>query len=144
MQNPASKSDGALGALNLGQSMATRMHCAFYIFYYTTPIFFAIMADTRLGRYKTLCICAILYSLGCAVIMLTSFDLAIKAGAGLPGLVIAMILIGLGGGGFKMIMVPFIVDQYTETQPRIKVLNSGEQVIADPSLTLQYIYNTYY
>jgi POT family proton-dependent oligopeptide transporter len=144
MQNPASRSDGAPGALNLGQSMATRMYCAFYIFYYATPIFFAIMADTRLGRYKTLCICAILYSLGCAVIMLTSFDLAIKAGAGLPGLVIAMILIGLGGGGFKMIMVPFIADQYTETQPRIKVLNSGEQVIADPSLTLQYIYNTYY
>lgn len=52
MQNPP----GGLvpGALNLGQSMATRIYCAFYIFYYLTPIFFAIVSDTRLGRYATL------------------------------------------------------------------------------------------
>jgi POT family proton-dependent oligopeptide transporter len=36
---------------------------------------------------------------------------ALDAGFGLPGLIIAMIFVALGGGGFKMLMVPFIGKQ---------------------------------
>lgn len=41
-------------------------------------------------------------------------------------------------------MIPFIADQYTETKPEIKTLKSGEQVVTDYQLTLQYIYNLYF
>ena len=94
----------------------------------------------------------------------TSFERPLRAGLGLPGLLIAMVLVGLGGGGFKMLMVPFLgetffvprmylrttsanaasADQYAEDHPKMKTLKSGEQVITDRSLTLQYIYNLYY
>jgi POT family proton-dependent oligopeptide transporter len=43
-----------------------------------------------------------------------------------------------------MIMVPFIAEQYTERQPKVKVLKTGKRVITDRPLTLQYIYNMYY
>jgi len=44
------------GALGLGQATATNIYYAFYLFYYITPLAAAVISDTRLGRYKTLCI----------------------------------------------------------------------------------------
>jgi POT family proton-dependent oligopeptide transporter len=56
MENARHRKTGAPGALDLGQAMATRIYCAFYVFYYITPLMFAIISDTRLGRFNTLCI----------------------------------------------------------------------------------------
>jgi POT family proton-dependent oligopeptide transporter len=145
MQNPSNYAKGETpGALNFGQSTATRVYCAFYIFYYTTPTFFAILADSRLGRYTSLVMSVILYCAGWAILTVSSIPSSIDGGWGLPGLVVSMVLIGLGGGGFRAIMVPFIADQYTEKEPRVITLKTGEQVITDRQLTLQYIYNLYY
>ena len=54
MENGAGRKDDVPGQLGLGQAMATRIYCAFYIFYYATPLVFAVISDTRLGRLKTL------------------------------------------------------------------------------------------
>lgn len=132
------------GALGLGQSMATRVYCAFYLFYYATPILFAVVADGYLGRYVTLVVSVVLYCLGCATLTISSVNSLIERGWGVPRLAVAMFLIGLGGGGFRAIMVPFIADQQTQTEPRILKLKTGEVVITDYQLTLQYIYNLYY
>ncbi|SPO04646.1 related to H+/oligopeptide symporter [Cephalotrichum gorgonifer] len=42
------------GALGLGQSTATAISNGFFVFLFLTPTFFAIVSDTRLGRYRTL------------------------------------------------------------------------------------------
>jgi dipeptide/tripeptide permease len=132
------------GALGLGQAMATRIYCAFYLFYYTTPIMFAIIADSYLGRYTTLVASVVLYCLGCVVLTVSSIASNLEKGWGVPGLAAAMFLIGLGGGGFRAIFVPFIADQQVWTKPRFVTLRTGEQVITDYQITLQYIYNLYY
>lgn len=44
------------GALGLGQSTATNIYNAFFFFSYLSPLPFAIISDTWLGRYRTLCI----------------------------------------------------------------------------------------
>lgn len=144
MQNARGNVNGAPGALGLGQEIATRIYCAFYLVYYTTPLLFAIISDTRLGRFNTLCVSVVLYAIGCGVIMISSIDACLDAGLGVPGLAVGMVLVGLGGGGFKIIMIPFVADQYTERQSKLKVLKTGEIVAIDRSLTLQYIYNMYY
>jgi POT family proton-dependent oligopeptide transporter len=136
--------DQTPGALGLGQSMATRIYCCFYIFYYVTPIFVAVVADSQLGQYTTLVISIVLYCLGITALTVSSISANLDKGWGIPGLVIAMVLIGLGGGGVKAILPPFIADQYTQTKPQLKTLKSGEQVITDRELTLQYIYNLYF
>lgn len=132
------------GALDLGQTKATRIYCAFYIFYYCTPIFVAPLADSHLGQYTTLIISVVLYCLGCTALTISSVTSFIDKGWGLPGLILAMALIGLGGGGFKAIMVPFIADQYEKKEPEIKELKTGEKVVTDYDLTIQYIYNLYF
>jgi len=132
------------GALGLGQEKATRIYCAFYIFYYCAPIFVAPLADSRLGQYTTLVTSVILYCTGCTALTVSSLPPSIGRGWGLPGLILAMALIGLGGGGFKAIMVPFIADQYEKKEPEIKELKTGERVVTDYELTLQYVYSLYF
>ncbi|KAF9729965.1 oligopeptide transporter [Paraphaeosphaeria minitans] len=132
------------GALDLGQVKATRIYCAFYIAYYVSPMLFAIVSDSRLGRYKTLFVCLVLFNLGCAAMTLSSLPSSLAAGWGLPGLIIAMICVALGGGGFESNMAAFLADQYAETEPRIKTLSSGEEVLTDRVLTIEYIYSLNY
>jgi POT family proton-dependent oligopeptide transporter len=99
------------GALGLGQAVATRIYCAFYLFYYVTPIFVAIVADSHLGRYVTLVISTILYGLGCLALTASSMPSNLEHGWGIPGLAVAMVLVSLSRGGFRATIVPFIVDQ---------------------------------
>jgi POT family proton-dependent oligopeptide transporter len=142
MENPPHFEKGQTpGALGLGQAVATRIYCCFYIFYYVAPIFVAIIADSKLGQYNSLVISFVLYCLGIVALIVSSIPASLDKGWGVPGLVIAMFLVGLGGGGVKAIMPPFLADQYTKTEPKVKTLKTGEKVITDRELTLQYIYN---
>lgn len=132
------------GALGLGQVKATRIYCAFYIAFYLSPMIFAVLSDSRLGRYKTLFVCLIFFNLGCAAMTFSSLPSSIDASWGLPGLVIAMVCVALGGGGFESNMAAFLADQLGETKPRIKTLASGEEVVTDRALTIEYIYSLNY
>jgi POT family proton-dependent oligopeptide transporter len=42
------------GALGLGQSTATSISNAFFVFMFLTPMAFGIVSDVWLGRYNTL------------------------------------------------------------------------------------------
>ena len=87
---------------------------------------------------------AVVYMIGIAVLFLTSLPASIEAGAALPGLVVAVICIGLGTGGIKANVSPLIAEQYQETRPRVKMLKDGEKVIVDPNLTIERIYMVFY
>lgn len=96
--------DQTPGALNLGQTTATRMYCGFFIVYFTSPILIAPLADNHLGQYKTLLISLVIYTIGCIALVISSFPVMLDRGAGLPGLIIAMLLIAMGGGGVSIII----------------------------------------
>ncbi|KAI4146593.1 MAG: hypothetical protein L6R39_003405 [Caloplaca ligustica] len=53
MQN-ARESNGTPGALGLGQSMATNISNAFFLFSFLTPMPFALLSDIYIGRFKSL------------------------------------------------------------------------------------------
>ena len=127
MQNPrATTSEETPGALDLGQATATRIYCAFFIAYYVSPLGFSVLSDSYLGRYKTLILSLTLvpgsfvanepadanitslYAIGCVVLTITSIPSFLAKGWGLPGLVIAMACIALGGGGFQANIPSFL------------------------------------
>ena len=58
-------------------------------------------ADSKLIVHSSL-------TLGCTVLLITSLPVVSVEAAGLSGLVIAIIFIGLGRGGLKAILYPFI------------------------------------
>ncbi|KAG0053833.1 peptide transporter ptr2 [Gryganskiella cystojenkinii] len=132
------------GAIGKGQQTATALNNFFQFFCYVTPVLGAIIADQYLGKYKTIVVFCGIYMLGVLILTLTSIPVAILHNAALPGLVIAMIVIGLGTGGIKANVSPMVAEQYTGTKPTVKTLKSGEKVIVDPSVTVQSIFNWFY
>ncbi|KAF1984275.1 oligopeptide transporter [Aulographum hederae CBS 113979] len=145
MQNPRSLDRNVPpGALGLGQSTATNVSNAFFLFSYLTPMLFACVSDMWLGRYRTLMVGLGIYMLGCIILLCTSLPVALDHGAGIGGLVAAMILIGLGVGAVKAIYFPFLGDQYVQKKPQLVRQKNGELAIVDGTRTLQLIYNLYF
>ncbi|PKX88168.1 oligopeptide transporter [Aspergillus novofumigatus IBT 16806] len=127
------------GALGMGQGVATGINYFFTGWCYMAPILGAVIADSLLGRFWTICLgtgeCLtnLTESRGCGVLILcvTSFPASIEHGCWSTGLIVALVLIVFGG------------IKSNETS-RIKTLTSGEKVIVDPNITIQTIYGRYY
>jgi len=112
--------DTQAGALDRGHQTATALTTFFQFFCYLTPILGAIVADQFWGKYKAIFVACIIYLIGLLVLVLTSIPQSINAGVALPGLIIAMIIIGLATGGVKSNVSPFMADQYTRKTPIVK------------------------
>lgn len=124
----------------LGETGATGLTDFFQFWCYVTPIGGAIVADQFLGRYNTILYFAFVYLAGIFILTFTALPTAIENGAALPGVIVAMIVIGLGTGGIKANVAPLIAEQYRGTKQKIKILKSGERVIVDPAITIQRVY----
>lgn len=104
---------------------------------------FAVISDTRLGRYKTLMVGLGCYFVGCVVLVGTSVPRGLRVGVGLPGLAVSMVFIALGAGSVKACFVPFLGDQLGGRKERVE-MRGGRKVIVSPERTLQFVYNAYY
>ncbi|KOS22354.1 Peptide transporter PTR2 [Escovopsis weberi] len=143
ISNAEDGSNGAKG-LGLGHQAATGLNLFFQWFCYVTPILGAIISDQYLGKYKTIMFFCCVYWVGLVVLFATSLPVALEHGAGLPGYIVSIIIIGFGTGGIKSNIAPLIADQYTRTSMAIKTEATGERVIIDPAVTYQRIYLIFY
>jgi dipeptide/tripeptide permease len=142
--NEYNDANGLPGALGLKQRGATAMTNFFQFWCYLTPLFGAIIADQYLGKYATIKWFSLVYMVGIAILFVTSLPWALESGAAFPGLVVAMVVIGLGTGGIKSNVSPLIAEQVRSTKLFVKTLASGKQVIVDPEITVQRIYMVFY
>ncbi|CAF1446017.1 unnamed protein product [Adineta steineri] len=144
IQFPVPGSNGTQpGALNRGHQTATLLTTFFSFFCYFTPIVGAIVADQFWGKYKAIFISCIIYSLGLSVLVVSSIPASINAGTALPGLIIAMIIIGMGAGGVKSNVSPLMAEQYTRKTLIVKEIK-GKKKIIDPQITIQSLFNWFY
>ncbi|KAJ5668550.1 uncharacterized protein N7477_007120 [Penicillium maclennaniae] len=132
------------GAMDLGKSRATTVNLAFTVLVNILPLPTSILVDGCLGRYRALQIFTGIYAIGSTILFATSFPSEISSGIVIPGFVAGALLIVVGLGGVQASVQPFIADQYTEHEMRIRVTKRGERVVEDRELTIQYIYNLYY
>lgn len=136
--------NGLPGALGLRQAGATAMTNFFQFWCYLTPILGAVVADQYLGKYATIKWFSVVYMIGIAILFITSLPWCIERGAAFPGLVVAMVVIGLGTGGIKSNVSPLIAEQVRSNKPFVKTLRNGKQVIIDPEVTVQRVYMVFY
>ncbi|OAL21872.1 hypothetical protein AYO20_11301 [Fonsecaea nubica] len=144
--NPGGDTDNNPGALGQGQQMATGLGTFFSFWCYVTPLLGAWLADTYLGRYKT-----IMVSIGIAVVghvLLTISALPpvlARTETALLSFIIALVVFGLGTGGFKPNISPLIAEQIVSENLRVSIdPKTGERVIVDPAQTSARIYNWFY
>lgn len=58
----------------------------------------------------------------------------------LAALSVAIIIIGLGTGGFKANISPLVAEQQRHNRPFISQTRTGERVVIDPTMTTSRIY----
>ncbi|KAH0532461.1 hypothetical protein TsFJ059_001149 [Trichoderma semiorbis] len=130
--------------LGMGGQAATGLNLFFQWFCYVTPILGAIISDQYLGKYKAIMLFCGVYWVGLVILWTTSLPAAHAANAGLPGYIVAIIIIGFGTGGIKSNIAPLIADQYQRRTMAIRTEKSGERIIIDPAITYQRIYMIFY
>ncbi|KAI8974669.1 POT family-domain-containing protein [Pilobolus umbonatus] len=128
----------------MGQSTATALQNFFTFFCYLTPLLGAVIADQYLGKFRTILLFSVIYLIGLIILTCTSLPSSIENGAGFPGYLTALLVIGLGTGGIKGIVAPLCADQLREKNYYTKQLKSREKVVVDYQLSIQHLYNWFY
>lgn len=133
------------GALGLGQRTSTGIGTFNTFWVYVIPLFGAYIADTRWGRFKTICIAICVALVGHVLLIVSSVPGVIEHSHGsLACFIIAIIIMGVGTGGFKANVSPLVAEQYKRTKLFIGHTKSGERVIVDPLMTTSRIYMYFY
>ncbi|NWZ62816.1 S15A1 protein, partial [Acrocephalus arundinaceus] len=113
--------------LHWDDNFATAIYHTFVALCYLTPILGAILADSWLGKFKTILYLSIIYAIGQAVLSVGSInDLTDHNRDGSPDIVavnialsmIGLILIALGTGGIKPCVSAFGGDQFEDDQEK--------------------------
>lgn len=112
---------------------------------YFMPLLGAYVADQYWGRYKTISWALGIDIIGHLILIISAIPPVIKNdGGALGAMIIAIIVIGFGTGGFKPNVNPLIVEQLGEQYMHVKTLKSGERVVVDPAVTIERIYLWFY
>jgi len=96
-------------------------------------------------RYNT-----IMVSIGCAVlghvILIVSAAPSVlqHQNGALGAFIVALVIFGLGTGGFKPNISPLIAEQIVGEKLRVVTTKSGKRIIVDPAVTSARIYNWFY
>lgn len=123
------------------KSAATAINRGFSFFAYLTAVVGAVIADTKLGKFRTILLFSTLYMLGLILLTVSATDLSLKAGFGLPGFLLATyVFIGCGTGGIKSNVSAFAAEQVRDGIHPTK----DPKVFLDSRLTVESVFRYFY
>lgn len=140
-QNYMTKEGDGLG---LKRTTANALSYFFQFWCYVCPVFGAWVSDTFWGKYKTICVFAIVYVVGILILFLTSLPVSVRNGHAFGGYVTSLVVIGLGTGGVKANVSPLIADQIPQEKEHVITTKKGERVIVSPAVTIQTVFMVFY
>ncbi|CAK7245987.1 MAG: hypothetical protein STHCBS139747_007608 [Sporothrix thermara] len=154
---PAGSTSGAAphgqpGAMGFGQRTATAVTTFNVFWQYLMPLLGAYVADSYLGRYRTIALALLADICGHVVLLVAGLPplLAREPASGsLAALVVGMLIVGVGTGGFKPNVNPLLVEQVAARPGGRRMVvrtlpATGERVIVDPAVTASRIYHYFY
>ncbi|CCG84806.1 protein of unknown function [Taphrina deformans PYCC 5710] len=139
----AGGTNGQSGALGMGQRASTGLTLFNTFWSYIMPLVGAYVADTYLGRFKTIQWSILIALVGHVLLTISAIPSVLEGGHAIGCFIIAILIMGVGTGGFKPNVSSLIAEQYTE-KLHVKTLKSGERVIVDPIATISRIYMYFY
>lgn len=139
---------GQPGAMGLGQRTATAITTFNVFWQYFMPLIGAYIADTYLGRFRTVALALGIDILGHIILLVAGLPPLLKetpARGSLAALIMGMLIIGVGTGGFKPNVNPLVVEQAASSHMYVRVLpKTGERVIVDPAVTSSRVFHYFY
>ena len=129
----------------MGQQASTGITTFNQFWQYFMPLFGAWVADAKWGRYKTISAALGVDILGHIILIMSAIPPVLaNSQASLALMIVAILVIGFGTGGFKPNISCLIVEQLGDQYMFVKTLGSGERVIVDPRVTIERIYMWFY
>ncbi|WWC91477.1 uncharacterized protein L201_006423 [Kwoniella dendrophila CBS 6074] len=127
------------GALGMGSVSASAVTSTFTFLSYLIPILGGWVADTKWGRWKTICVGVAIGAVAHVLLVIPAIPKVIAAGkvASFVPFIISVIILAFAAGFIKPSLAPLMCDQSPVKKPVIKKLKSGERVIVDPQVTVQ-------
>jgi POT family proton-dependent oligopeptide transporter len=133
------------GALNMGKQVAFSLTTFNAFWVYCCPLLGAWIADTYLGRFKTIVYSVLVAEVGHLILIASSAPSVLaKPNSALGAFIVGLIVMGLGTGTFKPNISPLIAEQVPQERMRVETTEKGERVIVDPAVTTTRIYNWFY
>jgi POT family proton-dependent oligopeptide transporter len=120
----------------MGSTAATATGQTFTFLAYVIPILGGIMADTRWGRFKTICVGTLVGAVAHVLLVIPAIPSVISTGHAYAPFIIAVIILAFASGFIKPSLAPLLCDQSPVKRPTIQVLKSGERVVVDPQATV--------
>lgn len=136
--------EGVPGALGKGQAAANGIVLFNQFFAYLMPLVGAWIADSRLGRYKTIHVAILISIIAHVILVIASIPSVIKkTDAAFGVFILGLLSLCVGTGFFKANISPLLAEQ---NQDRIRVVTkkNGERVILDPALTNARLFLYFY
>ncbi|KAI0254495.1 peptide transporter PTR2A [Lactifluus subvellereus] len=136
---------GVSGALGQRQETSTALTTLMQFWCYVTPLLGAYIADEKWGRFNTIAVSVAITLVGHIILIISSIPPTIVHPKGaLAALCLAIVVMGLGTGGFKANIAPLVAEQQRHPRAFISQTKSGERVIVNPTLTTSRIYMYFY
>ncbi|KAH8684418.1 putative peptide transporter PTR2 [Tricladium varicosporioides] len=125
------------GALGKGTVIAAAVTSSFGFLVYGLPILGGWLADTRWGRFKTICIGVAICGIAHVIMVIAAIPSVIQAHHAYAPFMISVYVLAIGAALFKPNISVVILDQNPHKKPTTKVLESGEKVVIDPEATTE-------
>jgi len=133
----AAGSNQSAGALNLGSVAASAVTNTFTFLAYVVPIAGAIVADTKWGRFKTICVGTAIGFIAHVLLVIPGLPGVIDHKAAFAPFMIGVIILAGAAGFIKPSLGPLLCDQSPVKRPTVVTDKKGERVILDPQTTVQ-------
>ena len=129
--------DEKAGALGMKSQVATALTTLFTFLAYTIPILGGIVADTKWGRFKTICVGVAVGAIAHVILIIPAIPSVIASGKAIGPFIVGLIILAFAAGFIKPCLSPLLCDQSPVKVQTVTTLKSGERVILDPTTTIQ-------
>ncbi|ODV84665.1 hypothetical protein CANARDRAFT_28826 [[Candida] arabinofermentans NRRL YB-2248] len=119
------------GALGLGLQTANAFTMLLQFLAYVTPLFGGYLADSRWGRYKTICLGVFVGLVSHIIFIIAGLPTVIAGGHALAPTIIAILTLAVGTGCIKANLLPLFLDQYPYETDVLMVLKDGTVAYID-------------
>ncbi|KAI0395326.1 major facilitator superfamily transporter peptide [Xylariaceae sp. FL0594] len=141
---PARGTQDPAGALGMGTVTANAVTQSFNFLAYALPLLFGYLADTRFGRFKIICYGIGVFGIAHVLMVSAGSKELLARGATAAPYFISVYVLAIGAAMFKPNVSPMLLDQITDTVPKVITLESGERVIQDPESTTERVMLWFY
>jgi proton-dependent oligopeptide transporter, POT family len=140
-----SDEDAQPGALGLGDKPFTGVDIFNQFFLYLLPLLGGWVADTYLGRFKSLIWSIIIMTVGHMFMTVSALTPVLEAWIFSVGFFfVGFVVLSVGTGTFKPNIIPFMAEQIHTQDIKIEVREGGTRVLVDPAATLGRVFIWFY